>query len=72
MKKATIMISGMHCASCSSNIEKSLKKVGGIKGATVSLLFKKATVEMDDSVSAAQLADAVKRTGYSATDIKIQ
>jgi len=70
MKKATIMINGMHCASCASNIEKSLKKVPGVKNASVSLLFKKGTAEMDDSVTENQLKDAVKRTGYEAREIK--
>ena len=72
MKKATIIISGMHCASCSNNIEKSLKKLPGVKSATVSLLFKKGTVEVEDSVSAQALSDAVKRTGYQAKEIKFE
>ena len=72
MKKAIILISGMHCASCSANIEKSLKKLPGVKNATVSLLFKKGTVEMDDNVTSQQLSDAVKRTGYQAKEIKIE
>ena len=70
MKKATILINGMHCASCASNIERSLKKVSGVKNASVSLLFKKGTAEMDDNVSEESLRQAVKRTGYEAKEVK--
>lgn len=70
MKKATIIIEGMHCASCASNIERSLKKVQGVKNASVSLIFKKGTAEVEDSVNAQSLADAVKKIGYSAKEIK--
>ena len=51
MKKLKLSIEGMHCASCASNIEKSLKKVSGIKEISVSLMLKKATVEAEDYVS---------------------
>src|SRR3989344_6287584 len=47
MKKATIQIEGMHCASCASNIEKSLKKVKGVKSASVNLMAKKGFVEIE-------------------------
>ena len=70
MKKAKITIEGMHCSSCASNIERSLKKTTGVKEATVSLLMKKATVECDDRVSEAMLNDAVKRTGYKTSKIE--
>ena len=65
MKKIKISIDGMHCASCASNIERSLKKVEGVKNASVSLLMKKAIVECDDKVSDDELKHAVKRTGYN-------
>ena len=64
MKKYKITISGMHCASCASNIERSLKKTPGVKNASVSLLLKKGTVECEDSVPESELKKAVKRAGY--------
>ncbi len=67
MKKVKITISGMHCASCASNIEKSLKKVQGVKNASVSLMMKKGYVEADDKVSEEELKKAVKRAGYKTT-----
>lgn len=69
MKKAKLEISGMHCASCASNIEKSLKKTPGVKDAKVMLLLKKGVVECDDSVSDETLKNAVKRTGYTVKSV---
>ena len=64
-----ISIQGMHCSSCASNIEKSLKKVPGVKEATVSLMTQKGFVECDDSVSEEDLKKAVARAGYKAVSI---
>ncbi len=69
MKKAKIEIVGMHCASCASNIERSLKKIAGVKSANVSLLLRKGTAEIDDNVSEEDLKKAVKRAGYNAKSI---
>jgi len=70
MKKYKITISGMHCASCASNIERSLKKVSGVKEANVSLMLKKGRVECDDSVSEEELRKAVARAGYKAVGME--
>ena len=72
MKKAKITIQGMHCASCASNIERSLRKTPGIKSASVSLLLKKGTVECEDSVSDEDLKKAVARAGYNAKSIEYE
>ena len=70
MKKLKLTIEGMHCASCASNIERSLKKVSGVKGANVSLMLKKGTAECEDSVSEDELKKAVKRAGYKVSKIE--
>ncbi len=70
MKKIKITISGMHCASCASNIERSLKKVSGVKQANVSLMTNKGFVETEDSVSDEELKKAVSRAGYKALNIE--
>ena len=69
MTRRKISIQGMHCASCALNIEKSLKKVPGVKEATVSLMTQKGFVECDDSVSEEDLKKAVARAGYKAVSI---
>ncbi|MBR9677341.1 copper-translocating P-type ATPase [Candidatus Woesearchaeota archaeon] len=62
--KKTVNIKGMHCASCVLNVEKSLKKVSGVKSAAVNLASEKATVEIDKTVTHEKLAKAVKDAGY--------
>jgi copper chaperone CopZ len=64
MKKVKITIEGMHCASCGSNIEKSLKKVRGVKEVSVSVMTKKGFVECEDSVPEEEIKKAVARAGY--------
>ena len=68
--KKKLYIEGMHCASCASNIEKSLKKVAGVKDASVVLMLKRGTVEAEDSVSDADLKKAVERAGYKVSKIE--
>ena len=70
MKKIKLTIEGMHCASCASNVEKSLKKVSGVKEANVSLMLKKGTIEADDSVSEEDLKKAVSKVGYKIARIE--
>ncbi|MBI2042831.1 heavy-metal-associated domain-containing protein [Candidatus Pacearchaeota archaeon] len=70
MKKIKLKIEGMHCASCASNIEKSLKKISGIKEANVSLMMKKGFVEVEKEISDEELEKAVARTGYKLTGIE--
>jgi len=69
MKKYNISIDGMHCASCGANVERSLKKVQGVKNVSVSVLMKRGTVEGEDSVKADQIKEAVSKTGYKVTSI---
>ena len=63
MKKLKLTIEGMHCASCATNIEKSLKKVPGVKEVSVSVLTNKSFVEADDTVSEDSLKKAVSAAG---------
>lgn len=60
----------MQCASCAANIEKSLKKVSGVKTASVVLMLKKGTVEAEDSVSGDEIKKAVSRAGYKVSKIE--
>jgi len=68
--KKKITISGMHCASCASNVERSLKKVSGIKSVSVSLLTKKGFIESDKEISDEDIRKAVSRTGYKVEAIE--
>jgi P-type Cu+ transporter len=67
--KKKITIEGMHCASCASNIERSLKKIAGVKEVSISLITKKAIIEVDEKVSDEDLKKAVARAGYKVASI---
>jgi Cu+-exporting ATPase len=66
MKKIKFSIEGMHCASCASNIERSIKKIAGVKEAKIILMLKKGIVETEDSVSLESIKKAVETAGYKA------
>ncbi|MFH0860668.1 MAG: heavy metal translocating P-type ATPase [Candidatus Altiarchaeota archaeon] len=67
MKKTTLNITGMHCASCVTVLEKALMKTDGVVSANVNLSTEKAVVEFDESKTSVQvLINAVKNRGYSA------
>ncbi|WP_186185322.1 heavy-metal-associated domain-containing protein, partial [Burkholderia gladioli] len=52
-------IAGMTCASCSSRVEKALAQVPGVSRASVNLATERASISVEDSVSATQLVAAV-------------
>ena len=60
MKKIKITINGMHCSSCASNTEKSLKKISGVKNANVSLMLKKGFVECEEDIKDEELKKLLK------------
>lgn len=64
MKKIKINIEGMHCASCASNIERSVTKVSGVKSCSVSLMLKKGNIEAEDNVDIEDIKKAVAKVGY--------
>jgi len=67
MKKITLNIKGMHCASCVAVVGKALKKTEGVSEASVNLSTEKASVEFDESrVDVSKLIAAVKNKGYDA------
>jgi copper chaperone CopZ len=68
--KKKITIDGMHCASCSSNVERSLRKISGVKEVAISLMTKKAIIETDGKVSDEELKNAVARAGYKTISIE--
>lgn len=72
MKKAFIDIKGMDCASDAVEIERSLSKVRGVKSATVNYLVHEGFVYVDNNVDEEELKSAVKRAGYTVTNIRIE
>jgi P-type Cu+ transporter len=62
--KTTLKITGMHCASCVAILTRALKKVDGVKNASVNYSTEKATVEYDQKkTNESQLIAAIKSKG---------
>ncbi len=60
-------ISGMHCASCSTRIEKVLRGTDGVVSAEVNLATEKAAVQYDSSIiHARRIREAIEGLGFNA------
>jgi Cu+-exporting ATPase len=71
--EVTIPISGMTCAACAANIDKSLRKLEGIENANVNLTTEKATVIYDPSLTRiSEIKQAISKVGYKPLDIEVQ
>lgn len=67
-EQVSIVVGGMHCASCAKIIEKELQKVSGVKEANVNFAAEKARVIFDSSkTNTNDLIAAVKSAGYKAS-----
>lgn len=67
IKKDTLKICGMSCASCASRIERRLNKLEGISDAIVNLASEKASVEYDPSkIEVSQIIKEIEDLGYQA------
>ena len=64
-KEVTIPVGGMTCASCSAAVERALKKLPGVKNASVNLATEKAFVNYDPgTVRLSELKQAIQKAGY--------
>ena len=71
-KNANIKISGMSCASCALNIEKSLQNLEGVDKAHVNLGTEEAIVEYNpEKLKLPQLEEAVENAGYEVINNKV-
>ncbi len=73
MKKVKFDIQGMTCSSCSSHVEKAVRKFEGIQKLNVNLLSNNMIVEYDEQVlDNDKIINAVKEAGYGASIIEDQ
>jgi len=71
IEKVQLPIKGMHCASCAVTIEKSIKKLPGIRSASVNIATDLAAVEFEPAkTSEEQIKRAIHDTGYSVIEAK--
>ena len=70
-KTINLAVKGMHCASCSTLIDRALKKKDGVLESNVNLTTNKATVSFDDEkVKPNDLIETIKNKGYGAEVLK--
>ncbi|TMD68583.1 MAG: heavy-metal-associated domain-containing protein, partial [Chloroflexi bacterium] len=63
-----LALEGMTCASCAMRIEKGLKKVPGVRNASVNLAIEQAAVTYDPAqTNLEQMVRSVEAVGYKAT-----
>jgi len=63
--KKILKIKGMHCASCASIIEKTIKKDTDVKTVSVNFATEKASLEFDDTkTNVSKLSESIKSLGY--------
>src|SRR6266436_10035096 len=66
--RTVLALEGMTCASCAIRIEKGLKKVPGVKDASVNLATEQATVIYNSTqTNLEQMVQKVDAVGYKAT-----
>ena len=64
-RHVTLPITGMTCANCVATVERSLKRLEGVQGASVNLATERASVEYDDRRVTPQLiVERVRNAGY--------
>ena len=67
LDEATLAVGGMHCASCSSRVERALLGLDGVAQARVDLVSESVTLRFDgSSVSVADVRRAIEGAGYAA------
>ena len=66
--KQTFQVSGMTCSACSANVEKSVRKLPGVREVSVNLLSGSMRVDYDESaLNADGIIRAVQAAGYGAS-----
>lgn len=61
-------ISGMVCAGCQQNIQKTVSKMKGVRKVNVNLVSANMTLECDDKVTSQDIIDRVSSIGYGAVE----
>ncbi|WP_204115626.1 copper-translocating P-type ATPase [Shimia biformata] len=67
--RVALSVPGVHCAACISTVEGALAKHPGVKSARVNLTLKRASVEADPEVAAADLVAVLAKVGYEAHEL---
>jgi copper ion binding protein len=68
--KKVISIEGMSCNHCVKHVTDALKAIEGVSKVEVSLKNGKAIIEAENTVSNAEIIDAVNDAGYDVISVK--
>jgi Cu+-exporting ATPase len=72
-KNITLPVTGMTCANCALNIQRSLKKVTGVKEANVNFATEQASVSFDlEKVQIKDLTDTIHDAGYGVVTTTVE
>lgn len=66
----TILIEGMSCMHCAKKVEGVLKELKPVKGVTVDLENKKATLILKENIEDSILKECIEDLGYEVKEIK--
>lgn len=67
MKKTQLTVTGMSCAVCAGNVEKTVRALDGVESASVNLASAKLTAEYDDEkITVEEIISAIEGAGYGA------
>ncbi len=69
-RRIELAIGGMTCASCVGRVEKVLRRVPGVRDASVNLATETAQVQAGPEVALTALIEAVQRAGYTAAPLE--
>lgn len=68
IKKIVFKISGMHCTSCTMNIDGELEDTEGVKSASTSYAKQQTEVEFEeDKITLERITEIIKSLGYEAS-----
>ena len=70
---ATLVVYGMSCPLCASNVEQQLQAVPGVTGVTIDMSTGETKLTLDGSnrTTRKMLADAIKRSGFTLKEVRI-
>lgn len=71
MKKITLTVTGMTCASCARSVERNVGKIEGVNYSNVNLATEKLSVEFDENkTSINEIKETIQKAGYGVADEK--
>ena len=68
MTEKTFKISGMHCAACSSSLERFMQRQEGVQRVSVNLTTEKMDIVYDDTLDVPKICELVSRLSFGAQE----